>query len=205
VCRNDQLRAKVNDLLTFGASYAMIVRSLEDDNAKLNARDRVTIDSIRNHTARHFPVQQTARATYREILERRAKENAVDFVNGVATAITPMAFFETVVARAYQTLVDEGTIVSVDQGIHAARQLHELTHQDAGVERMAHMQAELNRIVNAFRELPPEYQEFVLAKLDSRSAPPPPTGRLAVIEATPGDDVEFDPFDNDDEEDDEDD
>jgi hypothetical protein len=31
-------------------------------------RDRVTVDSVRNHAARHFPVQQAARATYREIL-----------------------------------------------------------------------------------------------------------------------------------------
>jgi len=29
----------------------------------------VTIDSVRNHANRHFPVQQVARATYREILE----------------------------------------------------------------------------------------------------------------------------------------
>ena len=114
-------------------------------------------------------------------------------------AITPMAFFETVVARAYQTLVDEGTVVSVDQGIHAARQLHELTHQDAGVELIAHMQAELNRIVNAFRELPAEYQEVVLVKLDGRPGPPPPGGRLAIIEAGMGSDDEFDQLDGDDE------
>ena len=73
VCRNDQVRTKVNDLLATGASYAMIVRALEDDNAKLDKRDRLTIDSIRNHCARHFPVQNVARATYRQILERRAK------------------------------------------------------------------------------------------------------------------------------------
>ena len=73
------------------------MRALEQDNAKLDQRDRVTIDSVRQHTKRHFPVQNVARATYREMLERRAKENGVDFVNGVATAITPMAFFETVV------------------------------------------------------------------------------------------------------------
>ena len=46
-----------------GASYAMVLRALGDDNAKLEQGDRVTIDSIRNHTARHFPVQQVARAT----------------------------------------------------------------------------------------------------------------------------------------------
>ena len=31
--------------------------------------NRVTIDSVRNHCARHFPRQQTARATYREIVD----------------------------------------------------------------------------------------------------------------------------------------
>ena len=55
----------------------------------------MTIDSIRNHCGRHFPVQQVARATYRDILERRARENHIDFVEGVATALTPIAFFET--------------------------------------------------------------------------------------------------------------
>jgi hypothetical protein len=54
----------------------VISRALEQDNAQLENRDQVTIDSIRNHTARHFPVQQVARATYREILERRAKKTA---------------------------------------------------------------------------------------------------------------------------------
>ena len=82
ICRNDSLRTKVNDLLTTGASYAMVLRALGDDNATLEKGDQVTIDSIRNHTVRHFPVQQVARATYREILERRAKENSVGFIEG---------------------------------------------------------------------------------------------------------------------------
>jgi hypothetical protein len=80
VCRSDVLRPKVNDMLANGSSYAMVLRALEDDNSKLDARDRVTIDSIRNHCARHFPVQNVAKFTYREILERRAKEANVDFV-----------------------------------------------------------------------------------------------------------------------------
>ena len=96
MCRNDQVRKKVNDLLATGASYAMVLRALAADNAELDEKDQVTIDSIRNHCARHFPVQnvaragsfpvqQVAKATYRDILERRAKENAVDFVEGVMT------------------------------------------------------------------------------------------------------------------------
>ncbi len=103
VCRNDEVRQKVNDLLASGASYAMAHRALGEMHV-----EGVTADSIRRHAERHFPVQNAARATYREILERRAKENSVDFVNGVATAITPMALLETVMVRGYEKLVDPG-------------------------------------------------------------------------------------------------
>src|ERR1700730_17025610 len=106
VCRDDEVRKKVNDLLASGASYAQIVRALGDDNAALDKCDRVTIDSIRNHATRHFPVQQVARATYREIVERRAQEAEIDFVNGVATALTPMAFYEWVMNDAFRRVVD---------------------------------------------------------------------------------------------------
>ena len=126
VCRNDELRRKVNDLLATGSSYAMIVRALEADNMKLDPRDRVTIDSVRNHCARHFPVQSVARATYREILERRAKANGVDFVEGVATALTPIAFFETVMVKSYENLVDSDTKFDVNTGIVAAGRLQSL-------------------------------------------------------------------------------
>jgi hypothetical protein len=83
----------------------MILRAIEDDNIRLDKRDRITIDSVRNHTARHFPVQNVAKATYREILERRAKENGVDFVNGVATVITPMAFLRLSWRKAMRPLL----------------------------------------------------------------------------------------------------
>src|ERR1700756_5395158 len=83
ICRNDRVRKKVNDMLATGLSYAMILRALQKDNDHLDPPDRVPIDSIRNHPARHFPVQNVAKATYRRILERRAQENGVDFVKGV--------------------------------------------------------------------------------------------------------------------------
>src|SRR4029079_11707491 len=120
ICRNDQVRTKVNDLLATGASYAMVLRALGDDNATLEQGDQVIIDSIRNHANRHFPVQNVARATYREILERRANENSVDLIDGVATAITPLAFLETVMVKGYQCLVDEGTTVSLRDAMDAA-------------------------------------------------------------------------------------
>ncbi len=47
----------------------MVLRALDGENDKLDKRDQVTIDSIHNHTSRHFPVQNAAKATYRAILE----------------------------------------------------------------------------------------------------------------------------------------
>ena len=132
VCRHDAVRKKVNDMLATGASYAYILRALGEDNAKLDKRDRVTIDSIRNHTVRHFPVQNVAKATYRRILERRAQENGIDFIEGVATAITPMAFLETVMVKGYETLVDSDTKVDVKTGMIAACRLQALIDSRVG-------------------------------------------------------------------------
>ena len=120
------MRKKVNDLLATGASYAMVLRALGEDNNKLDKCDRVTIDSVRNHAVRHFPVQNVAKATYREILERRARANGVDFVAGRGHRDHPIAFFETVMVKAYETLVDSDTKVSVNTGIVAAGRLQSL-------------------------------------------------------------------------------
>jgi hypothetical protein len=122
---------------------------------QLEKRDRVTIDSIRNHTVRHFPVQQVARATYREIPERRANENNVDFIEGVATAITPLAFLETVMVKGFQTLVDERTTVSYRDGMEAALKLAEELRKDAGDYDKVHILAEMGRVIDAVKEFVP--------------------------------------------------
>jgi len=151
----DSLRTKVTDLLTTGASYAMVLRALGDDNATLEKGDQVTIDSIRNHAARHFPVQQVARATYREILERRATENSVDFIEGVATAITPMAFLETVMVKGYQSLVDENATVSLRDAMEAALKLNEIARKDEGAMDRARILADMGRIIEVVRTFIP--------------------------------------------------
>ena len=175
VCRNDVLRRKVNELLATGASYAMILRTLENDNATVDDRDRVTIDSIRQHTRRHFPVQNVARAAYRDILERRAKENGVDFVKGVATAITPMAFYETVMAKGYETLVDSATKVDVNTGMIAASRLQTLIDSRAGRTSMADILFKMDRIINAIHSTVPEkLWPEILRKIDGPVAADPP-------------------------------
>jgi hypothetical protein len=195
VCRNDRVRTKVNDLLATGASYAMVLRALADDNAKLEQRERVTIDSIRNHTVRHFPVQHVARATYREILERRAKENSVDFIEGVATAITPLAFLETVMVKGYQSLVDEGTTVSYRDAMEAALKLNEIARKDEGAMDRARILADMGRIVEVVRTfIPSERWPEVQAALRGETTVSQQTSqtvegvRMVDIDDTPDED-----------------
>jgi predicted RNA-binding protein YlqC (UPF0109 family) len=165
ICRNDTVRAAVNEMLATGATYAMIVRQVNDPDA--DPRDRVTIDSVRNHTARHFPVQNVARATYREILEQRAQANGVDFVNSLATALTPMAFLETVMAKGYQTLVDPDTKVDVNTAMTAASRLQALVDARAGQPDMLKVAVQLGRIINAVRTtVPEEMWAEIIEKLD---------------------------------------
>ena len=156
ICRNDQVRKKVNDMLASGASYAMVLRALGEDNAELDKCDRITIDSVRNHCGRHFPVQSVAKATYRDILERRAGENRIDFIEGVATALTPIAFFETVMVRSYETLVDSDTRVDVNTGIVAASRLQSLIDSRDYSREIAELRYQLGKINEAVRSVVPE-------------------------------------------------
>jgi hypothetical protein len=167
VCRDDEVRRKVNDFLATGASYAYIVRALGKDNAKRDVRERVTLDSVRNHCTRHFPVQQAARATYREILERRAQENRVDFVQGVATALTPLAFYEVVMNKAFGSLVEQDAEVSIETGLRAAEKLQSfLDSRDRGVD-VAEMWVKLDRVINAVKSaVPEEMWGDIVRKLD---------------------------------------
>jgi hypothetical protein len=170
-------------MLACGLSYAMILRALDEDNAELDNRDRVTIDSVRNHTARHFPVQNVARATYREILERRAQENGVDFVKGVATAITPMAFFETVMAKGYETLVDPDTKVDVNTGMIAAGRLQALIESRASGTRMVEIVAQMDRIIRAIHSsVPEELWPEILRKIDGPVAADTPADEFEDAE-----------------------
>jgi hypothetical protein len=192
VCRNDDVRAKVNELLASGASYAMILRGLEDDNAELAHHDLVTIDSIRNHTARHFPVQNIARATYRHILERRAQENGVDFVNGVVTAITPMALYETVMVKGYEALADPDTKVDVNIAMMAAGRLQALIDTRAGQPDIVDMRVKMNRVIDAVRSMLPEssWPELV-RRIDGEDGPADPQHhQIGAVDAA---DEEFDP------------
>lgn len=189
VCRNDLVRKKVNDMLVCGSSYAMILRAIGEDNAA-----GVTIDSIRNHAERHFPVQNVAKATYREILERRAREAQIDYVNGVATALTPMALYEVVMNESFRRLAAGDVDVSLDAGLRAAEKLQALTDARAGEADMADVLVRMGRVIETVREfVPPEHWPALQARLRGEDVEQPqaqPVERIRVVEIADSDDDE---------------
>lgn len=150
ICRDDEIRQRVNNLLARGLSYAAIARAVGGEDQS------VSVDSVRRHSDRHFPVQDAARATYREIIERRAREQQVDFVEGLGTALTPAAFFEAVVQKAHQQLVEDRTEVGVQAGLTAAVKLQELASQSVENHSVAEMMIQTDQIIRAVREAVPE-------------------------------------------------
>ena len=189
VCRNDEVRQQVNDLLASGASYAMTLRALGDDSAV-----GVTSDSIRRHAERHFPVQNVAKATYREILERRAQEAQIDFVNGLTTALTPVALYECVMNAAFRRLAAGDVDVSIDTGLRAAEKLQALTDARAGEADMAGVLVKMGRVIETVREfLPPEHWPALQARLRGEDVEQPqaqPVETIRVVQIEDSDDDE---------------
>ncbi len=170
----------------------MIVRALSADNTKLAKCDRVTIDSIRNHTVRHFPAQNIARATYREILERRAKANGADFVEGVAAALTPLAFLETVMVKSYETLIDSNTKVDVHTGMIAAGRLQSLIETRDASRDIAELRFQLGKIGEAVKStVPQEMWATIVEKLEELEQHP----EALDVGEDGFDDADDDPYD----------
>jgi hypothetical protein len=88
-------------------------------------------------------------------------------VNGVATAITPMAFYETVMAKGYETLVDSDTKVDVNTGMIAAGRLQALIESRASGTSMMDMRLKMYRIIEAIHStVPEELWPEILRKID---------------------------------------
>ncbi len=172
VCRTEPVRMQVNAMLAGGSSDAQIVRAVPEDGT-----DEVSLDSVRNHANRHFPVQNVAKATYREILERRAAQNQIDFVNGLATAITPLAYLETAMVKGFQNLVRDDTEVTIEMGLKAAEKLQAAIGPEDTGAKMLQMRVQMGRAIDAVQAaVPPSMWAEIAAKL--KEAGP---GRIDVV------------------------
>lgn len=197
VCRTDSVREKVNQMLVNGSSYAQIVRAVGAEGT-----EALSLDSVRNHANRHFPVQNAAQATFREIVERRAAANEIDFVAGVGTAITPLAFYESLMVKSFGKLVQEDTEISIETGLRAAEKLQAVMSSRDFAADVARMRTEVGRITEAVKTtVTPEMMAKISAKIDVLA------GRVkdpddVDDDAEDDDDIPFDPGDDSDDDDD---
>ncbi|HEY2502778.1 MAG TPA: hypothetical protein VGI68_15525 [Mycobacterium sp.] len=198
VCRTDSIRELVNAMLARAASYAQIVRAVAADGT-----GELSLDSVRNHASRHFPVQHIAQAAYREIVERRAAESQIDFVAGVATALTPLAYLETIMVRAFEGLVQDGTEVSVETGLRAAEKLQAVLGARDPDKDVAQMRVQIGRVIDAVKAVVPESMwPEIAARLDDREPVQPSRKLFDAGSDGDEDDVElFDPRDGGDDDD----
>jgi len=187
VCRDEPIRVQVNEMLATGSSLAGIVRALAAHGYD------VSLDSVRNHAKLHFPAQNVAGATYREIIERRAAQCEIDFENGVATALTPIAYMEAMMVKGFQNLVRDDTEVSPEMGFKAAEKLHKAIGgtEDTGA-KILELRVQVGRLIEGVRSaVPEEYWPAIAAMLEG-----PGPGRLDVPGSEPGEPGEsYDPTD----------
>ena len=89
------------------------------------------------------------------------------YVEGVATALTPIAFFETVMVKSYETLVDSDTKVDVNTGIVAAGRLQSLIDSRDYSRDLLVMKVQLGQICDAVKStVPQEMWGEIIEKLD---------------------------------------
>jgi len=149
-------------MLANGSSYAQIVRAVVAEGT-----DAVSLDSVRTHAGRHFPVQNAAQATYREIVERRAAENEIDFEQGLKIALTPLAYLETLMVKGFHKLVQDGTEVSVEAGLRAAEKLQAVVMAHDVTAEVAQMRRDVNLLQQAVKlTVPPEMLTEIHAKIE---------------------------------------
>ena len=130
----------------------------------------------------------TGAAQHNSCCQRKSQYH---FVEGVATAITPIAFLETVLVKGYETLVDSDTKVDVNTGIVAAGRLQALIESRAGGTRIADMLVKMDHILDAIHStVPEELWPEILRKIDG-----PVAAGTPADEIDDGDDAEdeYDP------------
>ena len=90
-----------------------------------------------------------------------------------------MAFYETVMVKGYETLVDSGTTVDVSTGMIAAGRLQSLIESRTGRTSMAEILAQMDRIIRAIHCTVPEaLWPEILRKIDGPVAADTPADQF---------------------------
>lgn len=185
VCCEAESKSLVNKLLAAGLTNREVAESCEAINGRRRSvRDTRLIDAehVYRHRKAHFRVDEPALAVYRHIVERYAEQANIDHINGVASAVSPLAVFHTVMAKGFGGVVDGDKEISVKETMEAAKTLHELLSRDAGQKKMADIMFMMDRIVTAAQAfVPVDKQEAFLAMVEGREQMPELTEHVQRI------------------------
>ena len=197
VCQTEGASEVANKMLSYGATYRDIMDILAPLNTRRPKDEPITVASISNHARRHFPLEEAANAVYRKIVEKRAKEAEVDFINGVGGAVTALGFLEVVVQKGYENVIQEGVTVGPDTAVRAAKELASIEAQrNADDTDIAEVMVKMNEVIQAVREeADPETWERIRARLSGEESPA--QSRQDAIEAEVEEVRGYDPGDPD--------
>ena len=107
-----------------------------------------------------------------------------------------MAFYETMMVRGYEFLVDPDTTVDVNTGMLAAGRLQAMVDSRAGETSLAEIVVEMNRVIEAVRSTVPESMwPEIRRRLEGDDEPAEPAGDEGADAFHPDDDP-FEPDDD---------
>lgn len=152
VCSADEdIRTLIDTLLLYPKSYREVLRLVTPllDAKELSPKDRPTYASIRVHQQRHLPFEKLA---VREIVERRAKERGRDILNGTQRLLTAEAFYETIVQKSWDRLVQNNVQPTLYEGMTAMKVLHGLEKEAASSVDMNKVLVQLNVVLEVIRQ-----------------------------------------------------
>lgn len=170
VCSSDEgIRRLVDTLLLFPKTYKDTLTEcrLLEERLDIPEEERVSYHSIRNHYLNHLPADKKA---VREIIERRATIKGKKVIDAGGTLLTPEAFYEVVIARGFDNIVNGLEAPTISQTMQAVNMLKRLEEQTTRDYKPEHLLNQLNVIVMAIREvLPEDMREAVFKKIDEYS------------------------------------
>lgn len=167
VCQDPESRSRVNRLLAYGMKISEIQHYIQDINADRPKNRRITYWSLRNHSERHFNLQDPTSAARRRILERRKSQVGDEIAEAAASLLTGMAYLDIVAQKGFENLVDEDTVVDYETGLKAQLKLEEMQRDGAVEEQIAQMRRDVSVLQQAVRDVvPPALMAQIADRID---------------------------------------
>jgi hypothetical protein len=192
VCKDPVIMQLVNKMLSRAFSVSDILDVLESHNLKLKSdrQPQITKSCLINHRRSHFDVQSPAGAILRRIQEASAANYGQDWETGVGTILNAASYYQTMMIKGYETLIDSKTVVSPTDGAWAAARLHELLRKDEEAYDRARMLAQYGRMVEVMRKFTreedwPEIQAILRGEQVVEVQDPAEAPQMVAIDDSP--------------------